>query len=155
MGMVPVQQGYIPNQGVPMQRGGGIPIGPIIGLVGGLIQSAVAADRQERMQKEALQRQENYINERYNSYQSSTATPYKKTVTTDNTDYEKPTLLKRDPLLTGIRLTQSTVKSPYSNYTINTSGGATLPGHIATDHTVTPKKNFIIPQEMPFSPSED
>jgi len=167
MGMVPRQQAYMPMQGAPMNGGGGgggIPIGPIIGLVGGLIQSAMAADRQERIQREAFQREQQESASIYDKYttcsgSSASTTPHKKAirneVTADNAAYDRPVVLRREPLLTGARITHNTVKSPHSNYIVNTAGGATLPGHIATDHSTSPKKNFLIPAEMPVSATED
>jgi len=149
-----MQQAYMPMQPQPGGTGSGIPIGPIIGLVGGLIQSAAMADRQDRMQRQAMQRQQ-----QDSSTCASDATPHKNIVknaaATHNADYSMPQVQSRQPLQTGIRITHHTVKSPHSNYTISTANGATLPGHIATDHSVVPKKNFIIPQELPMCATED
>jgi len=164
MGMVPRQQAYAPMPGAPMHGGSGIPIGPIIGLVGGLIQSAMAADRQDRMQRQAFQGEQQDSASIYDKYttcsgSSASTTPHKKAikneVTADNAAYDRPVVLRREPLLTGTRITHNTVKSPHSSYTIDTSHGATLPGHIATDHSISPKKNFLIPAEMPVSATED
>lgn len=164
----PMQQAYMPMQPMPMQpqpgsRGSGIPIGPIIGLVGGLIQSAAMADRQDRMQRQAMQRQqqESSMHDKYTTCSGSSVNtaPHKKTikneVTADNATYDRPVVLRREPLPTGTRITHHTVKSPHSNYTISTANGASLPGHIVTDHSVVPKKNFIIPQELPMCATED
>lgn len=168
MGMMPRQQAYAPMPGAPMggrgSGGSGIPIGPIIGLVSGLIQSAVMADKQDRMQRQAFQREQQDSTSIYDKYttcngSSASTTPYKKAikneVTADNATYDRSVALRREPLLTGTRITHNTVKSPYSNYNIDTSSGATLPGHIVTDHSVAPKKNFLIPPEIPFSATED
>jgi hypothetical protein len=50
------------------------------------------------------------------------------------------------PLPEGKRIDSTSVKSPYSAYIIHNA--QLQPGHIVTDHSVTPKKNFLIPKQV-------
>jgi hypothetical protein len=55
----------------------------------------------------------------------------------------------RAPLPEGIRISAHVIKSPYSDYTF--TNATVQPGHIVTDHGITPKKNFLIPKQTPVA----
>lgn len=160
--------GMIPGGAVPMNSaGGGIPIGPLIGLIGGLIQTAMIEDAREKQQKNIMKQEDIYnMNTSAGSspstqyYNPNAPLPkripyykqqdYKKEVTVDNTSF-----YKKENLLEGTRISNVKVKSPYSDFIIDTSTNNLLPGHIITDHSVNPKKNFVIPKETKISTQED
>lgn len=161
-----VPYGYAPVQRAPMNPGNGNNIGNIIGLVGGITQMVLAAEQQKRIQQMQQKAMANYntgadsLNEYFNRN-------YTKPVATSQQTYSAPqaastehvpeyTRSEKTPLPEGIRISSDTVKSPYSNYTINTEQIKALkPGSIHTDFSIKPKKNFIIPAELPFNAYED
>jgi hypothetical protein len=51
----------------------------------------------------------------------------------------------RAPLPEGQRISAHVVKSPYSDYVF--TNAIVQPGHIVTDHSIVPKKNFLIPKQ--------
>lgn len=55
-------------------------------------------------------------------------------------------VMVRAPLPEGKRIDSTSVKSPYSAYIIHNA--QLQPGHVVTDHSVTPKKNFLIPKQV-------
>lgn len=166
----PMQGGY-PMQGVPQNSGGGgIPIGAIIGLVGGLVNSAVANNAVQRQQRALQQDREgsiidinsgnrvaangnlanintgagndSYVNQNGDIYKK--INEYKTESGTKTVYASGPFDKVRDGIPNGIVLENGNIKSPYSDYTIDLMQFTALkPDHIVTDPNV--KKNFRIP----------
>jgi hypothetical protein len=164
---------YYPQQqrGIPIPIGqggsgsGGIPIGALIplammlgnavangstshdrhlnGCANGHLNVSQCAWCQRQMQ---LMRQEQQQRQYANTY-----TPSKHSVDAaiQNMDIETAAgtnVMVRAPLPEGKRIDSMSVKSPYSEYIIHNA--QLQPGHIVTDHNVTPKKNFLIPKQV-------
>ena len=161
-------QQYYPQQqrGIPIPMGqggggsGGIPIGALIpmammlgnamansgadhgkhlnGCANGHVNVQQCAWCQRQMQ---LMRQE----------QQARAQPQRRSVDADihNMDIDTAAgtnVMVRAPLPEGKRIDSAHVQSPYSAYIMHSAH--VQPGHIVTDHSVTPKKNFVIPKQV-------
>jgi len=150
---------------------GGIPIGPIIGLVGGLIQSAMIADQQKKMRQKSERCYASYDPEakiidlntgagtetpatqplpKNVGYRASDGSVYHK-VSEQNTPTGTRTVYASGPfdkvvggIPNGIVLPNGNVKSPFSEFTVDVMKyPGVVSGHIITDPNV--KKNFRIP----------
>jgi hypothetical protein len=94
----------------------------------------------------ALMRQEQQQRQYANTY---TPSKYSVDRAIQNMDIETAAgtnVMVRAPLPEGKRIDSTSVKSPYSEYIIHNA--QLQPGHIVTDHSVTPKKNFLIPKQV-------
>jgi hypothetical protein len=171
---VPMQSGYpMQSRGAPMNNagGGGIPIGPIIGLVGSLIQSAVIADQQKKARQQSERSYANYDPEariidlntgagveepatkplpKNAGYRASDGSVYRK-VSVQSTPTGARTVYASGPfdkevggIPNGIVLPDGNVKSPFSEFIVDVMKyPEVVSGHIITDPNV--KKNFRIP----------
>ena len=171
---VPMQSGYpMQSRGAPMNGsgGGGIPIGPIIGLVGGLIQSAIIADQQKKVRQQSERSYANYDPQakiidlntgagteqpatqplpKNVGYRASDGSVYHK-VSEQNTPTGTKTVYASGPfdkevggIPNGIVLSNGNVKSPFSDFIVDVMKyPGVVSGHVITDPNV--KKNFRIP----------
>ncbi len=171
---VPMQSGYpMQSRSAPMNStgGGGIPIGPIIGLVGSLIQSAVIADQQKKVRQQSERSYANYDPEariidlntgagveepaakplpKNAGYRVSDGSVYRK-VSEQNTSTGTRTVYASGPfdkevggIPNGIVLPDGNVKSPFSEFIVDVMKyPEVVSGHVITDPNV--KKNFRIP----------
>lgn len=164
---------YYPQQqrGIPIPIGqggggsGGIPIGALIPLammLGNTIANSASdhgggrhlngcADGHVNVQQCAwCQRQMQLMRqEQVARQQPYTPSKYSVDRAIQNMDIETAAgtnAMVRAPLPEGKRIDSTSVKSPYSEYIIHSS--QLQPGHIVTDHSVTPKKNFLIPKQV-------
>ena len=155
---------YYPQQqrGIPIGQGGsgsgGIPIGALIPLammLGNAVANSGSSDGGRHLNGCAnghlnvsqcawCQRQMQLMRQEQQQQQQ----PQRRSVDADIHNMDTAAganAMIRAPLPEGQRISAHVVKSPYSDYVF--TNAIVQPGHIVTDHSIVPKKNFLIPKQ--------